>query len=57
MKKFFTTQDVIDMASKLYDEENWPRDLIYGFLATLRDNNKWDVPIGVVDSVFDLVVG
>ena len=57
MKEKFTTQDVIDMASKLYDDEGFTREKIRIFLKVLMDNGKWDAPGDTLERVYDLIVG
>ena len=57
MKQKFTTQDVIDMALKLYDEEGFTRANIRTFLKVLVDNNKWDAPGDTFERVYDMIVG
>ena len=57
MKEKFTTQDVIDMASKLYDDEGFTRENIRIFLKVLMDNGKWDAPGDTLERVYDLIVG
>lgn len=56
MRKF-TTQDCIDMASKLYDENGFTRENIRGFLTALRENGHWEATAEDLDRVYDLVVG
>jgi hypothetical protein len=57
MKEKFTTQDVIDMASELYDNKGFTRAHIRQFLYALVDNGKWDASWDTVERVFDLIVG
>lgn len=57
MKEKFTTQDVIDMASELYDDKGFTRSDIHIFLKVLKDNNKWDASQETLERVFDLIVG
>ena len=57
MKEKFTTQDVIDMASKLYDDEGFTREKIRIFLKVLMDNGTWDAPGDTLERVYDLIVG
>ena len=57
MKEVFTTQDVIDMASELYDDKGFTRENIRIFLTVLRDNGKWDAPCDTIERVYDMVVG
>ena len=57
MKEKFTTQDVIDMASELFDEKGFTRANIRIFLTVLRDNAKWEASPDTLERVFDLIVG
>lgn len=57
MKEVFTTQDVIDMASELYDDKGFTRENIRIFLTVLRDNGKWDAPGDTLERVYDMIVG
>ena len=57
MKEKFTTQDVIDMATKLYDDSGFTRENIRTFLKVLVDNNKWDAPGDTFERVYDMIVG
>lgn len=57
MKEKFSTQDVIDMASKLYDNEGFTRANIRTFLKVLVDNGKWDAPGDTFERVYDMIVG
>lgn len=57
MKEKFTTQDVIDMASELFDKKGFTRSDIRIFLKVLKDNNKWDASQDTLERVYDLIVG
>ena len=57
MKEKFSTQDVIDMASKLYDLHGFTRDNIRKFLKVLVDMGQWDAPGDTFERVYDLIVG
>lgn len=57
MKEIFTTQDVIDMASELYDDNGFTRENIRTFLKVLVDNGKWDAPGDTFERVYDMIVG
>lgn len=57
MKDKFSTQDVIDMASKLYDCNGFSRENIHKFLKALADYGQWDAPGDTLERVYDLVVG
>ena len=57
MKEKFTTQDIIDMASELYDDKGFTRENIHIFLTCLRDNGKWDASQDTLERVYDMIVG
>ena len=57
MKEKFSTQDVIDMASKLYDVNGFARGDIRKFLQVLVDMGQWDAPGDTFERVYDLIVG
>lgn len=57
MKEKFSTQDVIDMASKLYDLHGFTRDNIRKCLKVLVDMGQWDAPGDTFERVYDLIVG
>ena len=57
MNKIFTTQDVIDMASELYDDKGFTRENIRTFLKVLMDNGKWDASGDTFERVYDMIVG
>lgn len=57
MKEKFTTQDMIDMASDLYDNKGFSRRDIHIFLTAERDCGKWDASDDTISRVFDLIVG
>lgn len=57
MKEKFTTQDVIDMASELYDNKGFSRADIRIFLKVLVDHGKWEATDSKFESVYDLIVG
>ena len=54
MKKF-TTQQVIDMGAKLYDEEGFTRSQIRAWL-TILVNNGWAEEFDT-EAIYDLIVG
>lgn len=54
MKETLTTQDVIDMASELYDKYFFTRREVKSFLRVLLDHGKANFDL---DSVYDLIVG
>lgn len=53
----FTTQDCIDMASKLYDEKDFTRKEIRIFLTCLRESGHWEATEETLERVYDMVVG
>lgn len=57
MKKKFTTQDMIDMASDLYDNNGLSRWEVHAFLTAERDCGLWDASDDTIERVFDLIVG
>lgn len=57
MKAKFTTQDMIDMASDLYDNKGMSRLDIHIFLTAERDCGLWDASDETIERVFDLIVG
>lgn len=56
MDKKFSSQDVIDMGSILYDEFCFSREIIWKWLGILKENGKLESGVDV-DAVFDLIVG
>ena len=50
----FTTQDVIDMGSDLYDNKGFTRETIRLWLQALIDNGYTDADF---EKVYDLIVG
>lgn len=53
----FSTQDVIDMASDLYDNKGFTRENIHIFLSVLRNHGQWDATHDDLERVYDLIVG
>lgn len=54
MNKHYTTQQVIDIASKLYDERGFSRLDIRIYLETVLDLGQANFDI---DRIYDLIVG
>ena len=54
MIRKFTTQEVIDMGAKLYDEHGFTRPQIKRWLEALLDNELADFDL---DMMFDIIVG
>ena len=57
MKVKYTTQEVINIASALYDEGTFDREGVYRFLYRLNGDGAWKASQATIDRVFDLVVG
>ena len=57
MTEQFTTQDVIDMASKMYDEEGVTREEIHTVLKMWQEVELWNVSDAKLEKVFDMIVG
>lgn len=57
MDNKFTTQEVIEMASFLFDEEGYDREHIHFFLEKLKEIDMWDATADKLERVFDLIVG
>lgn len=57
MTEQFTTQEVIDMASQMYDEEGLPREEIHTVLKMWQELELWNVSNAKLEKVFDLIVG
>ena len=58
MKEKFSTQDIIDMVSMIYDSGNFmPRESVHKLLMLYVDNGLWDATEDTVSRVFDLIVG
>ena len=56
-KNFMTTQDVIDICSRLYDEGGYGREEISTLLWRWRESGLWQVSYTDMTKVFDLIVG
>ena len=54
MKLIFTTQEVIDIGSELYDNHSFTRDDILRFLNRLLDTRRADFDL---ERVYDIIVG
>lgn len=57
MTEQYTTQEVIDMASELYDEGSASREQIHTILETWREVGLWNVSKATLEKVFDMIVG
>ena len=53
----YTTQEVINIASTLYDNGHFDREGVYRFLLRLSGDGAWKACQATIDRVFDLVVG
>ena len=57
MKEKLTTQDVINMASNLFDNKGYTRADVRIFMNALVSYGMWNVSQDTLERVFDLVVG
>ena len=57
MAEQFTTQDVIEMASLLYDSEGVTREEIHMILKTWQETGAWNASDAKLEKVFDMIVG
>ena len=56
-KNFMTTQDVIDICARLYDNGGFSRTDIRFLLERWRDTSCWQATESDIERVFDLIVG
>lgn len=57
MQGTFKTQDIIQLASDLFDDYGYSRIQILYLLRGLVENGIWDATEDTIQRVFDLVVG
>lgn len=57
MKVKYTTQEVINLASALYDDGFFDRADVQRFLYRLSGDGAWKASQATIDRVFDLIVG
>lgn len=56
MTEQFTTQEVIDMASTMYNEEGLTKEELHLVLKTWQEMELWDVSDAKLEKVFNKII-
>lgn len=57
MQEKLRTQEVIDMATELFEDFGYSRLQVRHLLCVLISNGLWEAPGDTLERVFDMVVG